>query len=122
MVMLALELLRWWYGPGWRKLILRLTRLAESTTETFSVSMLMRTLFAPWRQVVSTGDRSFIESLKAGLDNLVSRFVGFGVRMTVIFTTGLVLALITFVGIILAILWPLLPLLSVYLIIQGLVR
>lgn len=120
MLMLAIGWITWWYGAGWKQLCSKMIALAGFVVHTFSVPLLLRTLFAPWRRIISYGDDSFIAGLRAGLDNLISRFVGFGVRVIVLLTSLLALTAIVVVGIFTIILWPLLPFLGAFLILRGL--
>ena len=119
--MLVMELFKWWYGPGYLRLFREikggLTRLAL----TFSAPILIRTLFAPWRRIISPGSSSFIEDLKAMLDNIISRFVGFGVRLVVLITAGILLALGAVLGAVVIVVWPLTPVLGLFLIFKGLI-
>jgi hypothetical protein len=120
MVMLAIDLIKWWYSTGWGELINRLRTLLRKVVVTFSVPILLRTLFAPWRRIITYGDESFIAGLKAALDNTVSRFVGFGVRIVVLITALISVAIITSIGVISVVIWPLMPILGIALIAKGL--
>lgn len=101
-------------------LILRTRQLLADIALSFSVPLLMRTLFSPWRRIVSLGSSNILESLRAMVDNSVSRFVGFGVRVLTLIAAAVVLALTLVSGIIAVIVWPLLPPLAVALVAAGL--
>jgi hypothetical protein len=118
--MLLVDLVIWWYLAGWHELALRLWQALRRVAQTFSVPILLRTLFAPWRRIINYNDNSFVEGLTATLDNLVSRFVGFGVRLVVLFTAGIAMFLIVVLGLLAMIIWPILPLAGIVLIIRGL--
>jgi hypothetical protein len=118
--MLAVEFLTWWYGAGWRQLISRILKRIEWIIEIFSIPILLRTLFEPWRRIISYGDDSFIAGLRAMLDNTISRFVGLGVRLIVLFTAFIGMMLTLLGGIILVVVWPLMPLGSIAMILWGL--
>lgn len=120
MLMLVVELLSWWYGEGWRELALRLRGRLRSVIVTFSVATLVRTLFEPWRRIVSSGEQSLAAGLRASLDNAVSRFVGFNVRIIVIITATFMLVLLGILGVVALIAWPILPLAGLGLVIKGL--
>jgi len=115
---MVFELFRWWYGPGWMEAARSVTRRTASIEQSFSLGTLVRTLFSPWRRIVSNGGRGLDAKMQAMFDNLVSRFVGFFVRLFVIATACLALGLVFFFGLVLVIIWPLVPLGIVY----GLVR
>jgi hypothetical protein len=53
------------------------------------------------------------DKLSAMLDNLVSRTVGFFVRVFSLITAIILMAVAAFVGIVIALCWPLIPLLIV---------
>lgn len=118
--MLVLEVITWWYGTGWKELILRLQNLVSRVLVVFSVPLLIRTLFSPWRRIITFTDNSFMQNIRAALDNAVSRFVGFWVRLIVIFTALSFIIFIIISGIIAVILWPLLPVLGVLAVLRGL--
>ena len=118
--MLVLEVITWWYGAGWKGLIVRIQNLVSRVLVVFSVPLLIRTLFSPWRRIITYTDNSFMQNLRAALDNAVSRFVGFWVRLIVIFTALLFIIFAVTSGIIAVIVWPLLPVLGLVALISGL--
>jgi hypothetical protein len=117
--MLAVDLMMWWYTKGWGELIKRLISFVRKVVTTFSVPILLRTLFSPWRRIISYGDESVVAGMRAALDNLISRFVGFGVRCVVLLTSIISVVIITITGTAVVILWPLTPVVAIYLIIKG---
>ena len=83
--------------------------------------ILLRTLFAPWRRIVSSPGRSFDAKVKAVLDNLISRIIGSFVRVMVLVVAAL-LMLISFVtAVFLVLVWPLLPASVLFFIYKGIV-
>lgn len=118
--MLLLEVITWWYGSGWKSVVDRFLGYAQNILVVFSVPLLIRTLFSPWRRIITFTDNSFIQNLKAALDNAVSRFVGLGVRLIVLFTALLILLFTAVSGIIAVIVWPFLPLVALAAIFRGL--
>lgn len=118
--MLAAQFFVWWYGEGWvaqRKLG---WRRVSQTSRAFSAPLLLSTLFAPWRRIITNPGASLQAKLSAVGDNLVSRFVGFTVRLFVLITAGVMILLQTLLAVIVTILWPLVPVLIVLGIIWGL--
>lgn len=95
----------------------RLSGLAS----TFSVSQLLRTLFAPWRRIISYPGASLGERFRAWGDNMFSRAVGFVVRLIVLFTALLVAIAVIIFSLVELVVWPLLPIAGPVLIIIGLV-
>ena len=121
MFMLLTAFFSWWYGDGWKAVYKSYGRRLNDLSQTFSVRQLMRTLFEPWRRIISYPGASIGEKFRAWGDNVVSRAVGFCVRCLFLLA-GLLsaLAIIIFTTIEL-ILWPLIPLLIPVFLIGGLI-
>jgi len=117
--MLIADFFKWWYTKGWldfgKKIIARLRYL----TQFFSFSILIRTLFAPWRRIVTIPGKSIGEKLRAFLDNLISRIIGFLTRTLVLVAALILITLIAVVGLILFISWPFAPILVIFLIFKS---
>ncbi len=107
--MLIVEFFTWWYGRGFIELFRRFSGLMSSVWQRFSVSILLKTLFAPWRRITTEGGRSMQEQSRALLDNLISRLVGFTIRFFVIIAALVSMVLLSVIGVILIIGWPLAP-------------
>jgi hypothetical protein len=119
-VMLATAFFSWWYGQGWKAVFDSYGRRLRTVSETFSVRQLSRTLFAPWRRIITYPGASFADKVRAWGDNVFSRAIGFVVRCLVLFASLLaVLGAIIFTTIEL-VAWPLLPLLVPVCILAGL--
>lgn len=118
--MFLVAFIGWWYGPGWRDAAAQLESRLRTTVLTFSMPILLRTMFAPWRRIISSPGASLQNKARAMVDNAVSRFVGFGVRLLALAAAGILLAVYTIVGGIILVLWPLLPVLGLVLIVVGL--
>lgn len=67
------------YLTIWRSLLI-------IVAQEFSLTLLLKTLFAPWRRDIAPPGRSLDEILRNLLLNLVSRFIGFLVRFFTILT------------------------------------
>lgn len=85
----------------------------------FSTRTLLRTLFAPWRRIVTYPGASLDAKMRASLDNLVSRCIGFTVRFFVLLAAGVALVALLVFALLEIIVWPLVPLLGVALIVKG---
>jgi hypothetical protein len=118
--MLLVAFIGWWYGPGWRDAAAQLQGRLNTTILTFSVPILLRTMFAPWRRIVTRPGGSLQDKARAMVDNAVSRFVGLAVRLLALASAGILLTVYTVIGGIILVLWPLLPVLGPALIIVGL--
>jgi hypothetical protein len=84
--------------------------------------MLARTLFSPWRRIISYGGGSLGERGRAALDNIISRFVGLGVRISALVAAIIIMTLNVIIGGLWLVLWPLLPVAGPLLIAWGLLR
>lgn len=119
--MLLFAFFSWWYSQGWiwiaKKSVDRIKNLADS----FSVGILLRTLFAPWKQIVAyTGAQSAIGmKMRAIVDNMVSRLVGFMVRTLVLITALCSMVLAVLVALATVLVWPLMPPLVIVLLLMG---
>jgi hypothetical protein len=120
--MLVLGLVQWWYGQGWLTAAKRLKGRLSAHFQAFSVPLLLQTLFAPWKQIVAAKNPNATigEKLRGVLDNLVSRFIGFCVRMLTLFASLLLGIVIAVGGLVLLVLWPFIPVISIALLFRGL--
>ncbi|HEV2402677.1 MAG TPA: hypothetical protein VGS08_00565 [Candidatus Saccharimonadales bacterium] len=116
---MVFELLAWWYGPGWKQAIARIYQWARGAQRAFSAGLLLRTLFEPWRRIISVGGRSFDAKLRDAADNLVSRFVGASVRFLVLIAAMAAMIGAIVFGAIVAFAWPLIPLGILYCLYRG---
>lgn len=109
MFMLVLSFFSWWYGRGWKSVLESLGPRLRGVLNSFSVSQLLRTLFQPWRRIVSYPGASLQAKMQAKLDNLVSRAIGFTVRMGVLIGAFFALIGVALLTVAEMIVWPLLP-------------
>jgi hypothetical protein len=110
--MILAEVFTWWYTTGWTRLIHAAGNRVAGALEFFSVSLLLKTLFDPFRQIDAGKVRGSLDAeLRAFGNRLFSRVVGFFVRTITIFA-GLVTATFVMIfGLIQLVVWPLLPML-----------
>ena len=118
--MLAAQFFVWWYGEGWRQQARLGMKRVEMTSRAFSAPLLLSTLFAPWRRIVTYPSASLQAKMAAVGDNLVSRAVGFTVRVFVLITAGVMIFAMGFYAIFMMIAWPLIPVAVVAGIVKGL--
>lgn len=113
------EMLRWWYATGWIQAFHRIRDWTLTVEHMFSLTLLVKTLFAPWKRIVAAPGRGLDAKMHAALDNLVSRCIGFVIRVFVIGTAvvGMITAFIA--STVIAVLWPLLPILLVACTVKG---
>lgn len=100
---------RWWYADGWLAVARSIPTRGRNLNAAFSTASLLRTLFQPWRRIVSYPGAGLDAKIHAALDNLFSRAVGFVVRIFVLLAALIGLLLITLVTLIELVAWPLLP-------------
>ena len=108
--MMIVALFSWWYGAGWARAAKRVGGRMQTMLETFSVALLLRTLFDPFRQISAQQVRgSFDTQLRAMGDRLFSRVFGAVVR-SIFIVIGILGALgAGLLGVIELIVWPLVP-------------
>lgn len=75
--MFIVGLLSWWYGAGWVAEAKRVRERIASTADYFSIDLLVKTLFSPFRQI-SAGKVNGPLGVKwrAFVDRLISRCIG----------------------------------------------
>lgn len=117
--MIAAAFFTWWYGQGWALVFKNIQRRLRQTAQMFSVSILLRTLFAPWRRIITYPGASLADHMRAMSDNLVSRFVGFMVRIFVLIAAGITLLFVAIVAIIEIVAWPLIPIAIIAGVVKG---
>lgn len=112
--MLLASFLSWWYGAGWRWNAARVGHRLHRASEFFSLALLLKTLFSPYRQISAGGVRGNLTvQWRAFLDRTVSRFVGFFVRSILLIIGTLSLLGLTIGWMLWLLLWPVVPLLPV---------
>lgn len=115
---MIIELLRWWYGPGWILAFKRIGTRTAGVANAFSTGTLLKTLFAPWKRIQYSG-KSFDAKMQAMIDNLVSRTVGFTVRLMVLITAVIMIGGSLLLSVAIVIFWPLIPLLIIFGVFEG---
>jgi hypothetical protein len=121
--MFVVGILSWWYSAGWRQRFTILKERLANTMDYFSIDLLVKTLFAPFRQI-SAGkvNGPLGVKLHAFFDRLISRVIGAMVRSTMIVIGSMVIATHSVIGVITLLIWgiaPLLPLVGIVLFISG---
>jgi hypothetical protein len=119
--MLVLSFVSWWYGRGWKLVFDSFRPRLRSVAINFSVAQLLRTLFQPWRRIISYPGASLQAKMQAKLDNLVSRAIGFTVRLMVLLGALFAFTGVAVLTVIEILIWPLLPLAIPGCLIAGLV-
>jgi hypothetical protein len=108
--MLILSFFSWWYGRGWQLVWGSLGPRLRGVLNGFSVVQLVSTLFAPWRRIMTAPGASLDAKFRAWGDNLISRVIGFVVRLGVLLAALVTLIVVAVLTVMEVMLWPLLPL------------
>lgn len=121
--MFIVGILSWWYTAGWKQRVTALLGRLSGTADYFSIDLLAKTLFAPYRQISAGQVRGPIGvQLRAFFDQLLSRIIGAVVRSFMIVFGIVSLVFYSLAGGLLLIIWgvvPLLPLAGVMLFLSG---
>lgn len=102
--------LSWWYGTGWKARLLQLREQLIASYDYFSIGLLAKTLFAPYRQISAGSVAGPIGvRWRAFVDRLISRIIGAFVRAILIVVGALWLAIQVLLGAVLLMLWGIMP-------------
>ena len=110
--MFIVGILSWWYSAGLMARIAAVQGRISSIMDYFSIDLLIRTIFAPFKQI-SAGSVSGPVGLKfrASLDRLFSRCIGAIVRLILIIVGAVAIVVTSILGVILVVSWLLVPIL-----------
>ena len=111
MVMLLISsIFQWWYGDGLRERLQITSERLETMIDYFSFSLLLKTLFSPYRQISAGRVEGSLEvKIRAMLDTLFSRVIGMVIRLIILSIGIVVLGFLVFYSIIGIVVWALLP-------------
>jgi len=106
--------LSWWYGAGWKSVLLGLKERLALSYDYFSIGLLASTLFAPFRQISAGRVQGPIGiQIRAAVDKLISRIIGAIVRLILIFVGAVWLFVQSLIGVLVLVAWAFLPILPV---------
>lgn len=104
----------WWYTSGWRQCLERIKGRIEATLDFFSIGLLIKTLFAPFRQISAGRTRGPLNvQVQAFFDRLVSRVIGMVVRLLMIMAGSLIVVVNVAVGFVVIAAWAIIPLMPI---------
>lgn len=110
--MILVEMFSWWYSAGITAFFAKLKHFFLVTSDFFSINILLKTLFNPYRQIVGRATNSSPAGMfQALIDTLVSRFIGFLIRSITLIIGCIVLVLQILASILAFIVWLMLPIL-----------
>jgi len=114
--------LAWHYGEAYRDIIRLWTNFLWFFGNFFSLTLLIKTFFAPWKRIKEgRGARFSLKNIaEAVVTNTVMRLVGALMRSAVILVGSIAVLAVFWLGILLIAVWTLLPLLLVLSFIYGL--
>lgn len=120
--MFIVGMFSWWYGAGWKRCAMRVQEKLASLYDYFSLGLLVKTLFAPFRQISAGKVRGSLETqARAWFDRLISRVVGACVRTCVIIAGIVALTIRALFGLLQIVAWPLIPAIPVVMIVMGMI-
>lgn len=113
------QMLRWWYTSGWVQSFHRIGTWLIAVDRAFSVHILVKTLFYPWHRIISVNKKTFKDRVNSLVDNLLSRSVGFVVRLITLFSAGFLAVGALIAGTLMVVIWPLLPAAVIFFLLRG---
>lgn len=121
--MVIVGILTWWYSAGLLQASRAVGRRLAGLFDYFSLDILIKTLFSPFRQI-SAGrvDGPIGDQLRAFVDKLISRIIGAIVRSIVMVVGVMSLAVASITGATYLLIWllmPVLPLVGLTLALTG---
>ena len=108
--MLMWAFLSWWYGAGYKQRAELIMQRLEGTLDYFSIGLLLKTLFSPFRQISAGSVRGPIAvQIRAFFDQLISRIIGAIVRVIMIVVGMVTLVLGVVIGMCVLVAWAVVP-------------
>lgn len=122
--MLLASFFKWWYGAGLKNRFHRLTDQVLKTSDFFSIDLLLRTFFQPFRMIDSQKLKkgALEDKIRNWFDRLISRLIGAMLRFGVLLVGMVALLMRVAYSVLVMILWlfvPILPAACVVLFILG---
>lgn len=105
-------LVSWWYGSGWLDQIGLIRGRFARVADRYSLSLLIRTLFSPFKQLdaYGGGGGALDARLRSWLDRQISRMIGAMIRIFMIVVGVIVICAEALVATLRLLVWPLIPL------------
>ena len=103
----------WHYGDGMRRALGLAQNAILLPLHVFSIKELFKTLFSPWKRIVDEHPREILsaESLEVYWNNLISRVIGFVMRVILIAVGSFFVAGTAFAAAVFVVGWVVAPLL-----------
>jgi hypothetical protein len=114
------DIFGWWYSKGIYDFFIYLKAIFLKITDIFSVRLLLRTFFSPWKRDVTPMESLPLNlMLQVIIFNLVSRLIGAFIKAIILFIYFIALAIFLSLTLFLVMLWLLLPLITILGLIIG---
>jgi hypothetical protein len=108
--MLVVAFFGWWYSIGWLMVARKTALKIQHVFQFFSVEQLLGSLFAPFRQISAGHVQGPLGvQMRAWGDRVFSRVIGAVVRLLLVAVGALVAGALFLFGLVMLVLWPLLP-------------
>lgn len=108
--MFLVGIAQWWYGAGWRQRVAGVVQGMRRTSDFFSIGLLLRTLFNPFRQIDAGGVQGGLSvQINAFFSRLFSRCFGAVLRTLVVIVGCFVLLVRLVLSGVWLVIWGLLP-------------
>lgn len=121
-LMVIIGLISWWYGAGWLSQLRAVRGWLDSIYDYFSIELLLKTLFSPFRQDSAGSIQGPINVVfRHFLDNLMSRFMGAIIRSSMVIIGVVSMAFVGIVGAVTMVVWPILPVMPLIGLVMSLV-
>ena len=121
--MILVGMLSWWYTRGLVMAARRVRNRLAALYDYFSIDLLLRTLFSPFRQIsAGSVDGPLPVKLRAFVDRLISRVIGGIVRLIIIIAGSFALLLTVVGSLVYLLVWliiPAAPILGLILMLTG---
>lgn len=112
--MFLVGILSWWYKDGFLSRIKTAQNRLVMSADMFSVNLLIRTLFNPFRQIsADTSGVSLPEKVKAFFDRLLSRVIGSAARSFMVIFGSMIISIQALFEVFTIIFWLFVPILPV---------
>lgn len=112
--MFIVGILSWWYGGGWKRRIVLLREQMAAIIDYFSIGLLIKSLFSPFRQISAGQVSGSLEVKMRGFaDRLISRCIGAMLRVGVIIAGLITIILSAVMGSVTLVVWALAPVMPI---------
>ncbi len=119
-ISLSLIFVNWYYKEAYFRVWKYIKAIQIINFDVFSVRILFKTLFAPWkRDVISYEGLTIKQRFEVWSLNVSSRIIGFLMKTFVLLAYIFAEAATLIVSVAALIIWPILPLLAIYSIVFG---